>query len=999
MKRISARVRVVLALVVIAVAAALTAGVLTHGGSGASASAKSRLAFGHIPAGFVRGHIADALLRNGREHGQRVDPDAGGSTRGEATSAEQQVYANAAYPFSSVGFAQVQAAQRANARIHGKGHHSKNDWQEIGPYTLNVDKLGTQTFLRDTQWSGRVTALAIDPKRCNAHSCRMYVAAAGGGIWRSNNALSGSPNWKFISGDIPSTSIGSLLIDPTDRSGETLYAGTGEESGSSDSEAGVGLYKSTDGGKNWSLVPGSLAVANNNSVGAVAVDPRNPNHLFIGTDSARHGASSVNGGRFTPPNHEPFGLYESTNGGATFTANTIKPQDTVDPTSPNGNDFERGGVTTIKYDPSNPSNVYFSMIGYGLYRSTNNGSSFARIYTGTDPGNPFGIRYEFDFARLPNGNTRIYLADGRDEVADDNGNLVDASQLFRIDDASVPASSLTNDDDSNPQNPGWKALSSPSPADPGFGSWDFCEAQCSYDMWVASPPGQPNEVWLGGSMHYDELPPYAGADRSDGRAVVRSTDAGVSWTDMTGDARTAWEDQHPDTRDVAFVPGTHIAFVGSDGGVIRTNGTFSNASAQCDTRGLSGNDLVRCHEWLSGVPTRLIPVNSGLRTLQFESLTANRNDPLNDVIGGTQDNSTMAYSGSGTWLATVSGDGGNSGIDRGNNNLRYHTYFSDQADVNFHGWDPEHWDWMMDPLLYSGEGASFYVPFIADPVVAGTAYTGANHVWRTKDGGGDPTFLDNHCYTNGAGTPRGDQLFSGNCGDWVMLGKSLRDPSFGATRSGTNGTNYVAQTTRAPSDTGTLWAATRLGRVFVTKNADAGGPLTDVPDPFGAGVTLHRQDQVQWTRIDDGESAHPVTPQRFVSGISVDPNDANHAIVSYSGYDAYAIAAGTPTGHVFDVHYNPATGAATWTNITYDLGDQPITNVEYDGATGDVYASTDFGVVRLAAGSSSWVPAADGLPPVAVYDISLYNGPKGTRVLYAATHGRGGFRLILPAVH
>jgi hypothetical protein len=499
----------------------------------------------------------------------------------EATSAEQQVYANAAYPFSSIGFAQVQAAQRANARIHGKGHHSKNDWQEIGPYTLSVDKLGTQTGLRDTQWSGRVTALAIDQKRCDAHDCRMYVAAAGGGVWRSNNALSSSPDWKFISGDIPSTSIGSLLIDPTDRSGKTLYAGTGEESGSSDSEAGVGLY-------------------------------------------------------------------ESTNGGATFTANTIKPQDTVDPTSPTGNDFERGGVTTIKYDPSNPSNVYFSMIGYGLYRSTNNGSSFARIYTGTDPGNPFGIRYEFDFARLPNGKTRIYLADGRDEVADNNGNLVDASQLFRIDDASVPASSLTNDDDSNPQNPGWKALSSPSPADPGFGSWDFCEAQCSYDMWVASPPGQPNEVWLGGSMHYDELPPYAGADRSDGRAVVRSTDAGVSWTDMTGDARAAWEDQHPDTRDVAFVPGTHIAFVGSDGGVIRTNGTFSNASAQCDTRGLSGNDLVRCHEWLSGVPTRLIPVNSGLRTLQFESLTANRNDPLDDVIGGTQDNSTMAYSGSGT---------------------------------------------------------------------------------------------------------------------------------------------------------------------------------------------------------------------------------------------------------------------------------------------------------------------------------------------------------------
>ncbi|MDQ2984732.1 MAG: hypothetical protein M3R70_12560 [Actinomycetota bacterium] len=991
------------------VAVAILATFLAYGRSAQKPkpNTANRLALGKIPAGLVRGHIADAFLRNGREHGPKVDPDAGGAAAGQAASAEQQNYANAAYPFSGIGFAQVRGAQRANERIQGRNSGSRNAWQEIGPYTLNVDKLGTQTGNRDTQWSGRVTQLAIAP-RCsasghqdgqNGHNddgCTMYVAAAGGGIWRSDNALDRRPEWRFISAGIPSTSIGALLIDPTDRSGRTIYAGTGEESGSSDSEAGVGLYKSTNAGRSWTLVPGSLAVANNRSIGAIAVDPANRQHIFIGTDVARHGASSVNGGRMTPPGAPPVGLYETKNGGTSFTPNTIKDQDPVIPSSPNGSDFFRGGVTKIEYDPTNGSALFFSMTGYGLYRSTTNGAAFERIYTTEDPTNLFGIRYEFDAVRLANGKTRIYLGDGRDEVADADGVLVDASRLYRINDASVPAATLTNDSDVAPANPGWTSLSSPNEADPGFGSFDFCEGQCSYDMFVASPPGRPDEVWLGGSMQYGELPPYAGADRSDGRAVVRSTDSGVNWTDMTGDARTAWEDQHPDTRDVAFVPGTNVAFVGSDGGVIRTSGTFSDASAQCDTRGLTGLDLSNCKKWLSGVPTRLIPVNSGLRTLQFESLSANPQNPANDVLGGTQDNGTMQFTGSGSWFMPISGDGGNSGIDVAKPNLRYHTYYGPQGDVNNHFVDPEHWDWIMDPLIYSGEGASFYVPFISDPKVSKTAYTGANHVWRTKNGGGDPTFLDNHCYTNGAGTPRGDMLFTGECGDWVSLGKDLRDASFGTTRRGSARSNYAAQTTRAKSDTGTLWAATRLGRVFITKNADAGGPLTEYEDPFGAGVKLYNQSQVQWTRIDDGEAGPAArTPQRFPSGIAVDPNNSNHAIVSYSGYDAYAVAAGTPTGHVFDVRYNPTTGTATWTNITHDLGDQPITNVEYDGATNSIYASTDFGVLRLKQGSASWVPAANGLPPVAVYDVSLYEAAHGKRVLLAATHGRGGYRLIL----
>ena len=113
----------------------------------------------------------------------------------------------------------------------------------------------------------------------------------------------------------------------------------------------------------------------------------------------------------------------------------------------------------------------------------------------------------------------------------------------------------------------------------------------------------------------------------------------------------------------------------------------------------------------------------------------------------------------------------------------------------------------------------------------------------------------------------------------------------------------------------------------------------------------------------------PGQPQRFVSGIAVDPNDPQPRLRLVLGYEAYTPA--TP-GHVFDVRYNPAHGTATWTNISYDLGDQPITDVEYDSATGDLYVAHR---LRRPAASINGGTQLDhrrrGLPPVAVYDLTL----------------------------
>src|SRR5204862_8358958 len=110
---------------------------------------------------------------------------------------------------------------------------------------------------------------------------------------------------------------------------------------------------------------------------------------------------------------------------------------------------------------------------------------------------------------------------------------------------------------------------------------------------------------LGGLMNYDELPPYGAGrtdDRSNGRAVLLSTDAGATWTDQTGDV--ADESMHPDEHAIAFVPGDpDVMVVGSDGRLDRTNGHYADASSQCDERGLSSAIFLSdCKAWLKRVP-------------------------------------------------------------------------------------------------------------------------------------------------------------------------------------------------------------------------------------------------------------------------------------------------------------------------------------------------------------------------------------------------------------
>jgi hypothetical protein len=471
-------------------------------------------------------------------------------------------------------------------------------------------------------------------------------------------------------------------------------------------------------------------------------------------------------------------------------------------------------------------------------------------------------------------------------------------------------------------------------------------------MNVASPPGRPNEVFLSGAMNYDELQAFGGPGSSNGRSIVRSADAGVHVTDMTNDGKVHANGLHPDQHALVFVrtgQGKQVFFSASDGGIWRQEGPYVDRSSDCGARGLIGPERVDCEQYLSAIPTLNQSLNKGLQTLQFQS-TSVTPGAAGIIQGGTQDNGTFESDDEDGFAETVGGDGGQSGFNVGSSKIRYHSYFAPQHDVSFDNGSPTSWDWISDPLLNSGEAASFYTPLTADPKVAGTVFDGLQHIWRTTDNGGPRAYLDQHC-----NEISGD--FDAPCGDWRKMGGK------GGDLSGGDPSNYVVAVERAASNRGTLWAGTRLGRIYVSTNADETNPSL-----------------VRYKRYDQKLGL----PQRFPSGIWVDPARPNHAFISYSGYSAYS-----PGGHVFEVTVNPTTGTGTAKDLSANLGDQPITDVVAVPSTGSLYASTDFGVVTRTLGSANWV-ATSGLPQVAVYGLTL---DPSNQTLYAATHGRSIWKL------
>jgi photosystem II stability/assembly factor-like uncharacterized protein len=210
-------------------------------------------------------------------------------------------------------------------------------------------------FVGPTNIGGRVTDIAVDPKKKNT----LFVAAASGGVWKSTDAArTFKPVWPrhYPQG------IGALVMT----SKGVLYAGTGEANpgGGSIVYGGNGIYKSTNRGRTWK----NVGLRNSSAVGRIAVNPKNPNNLLV----------AVSGNLFKPGGQR--GLYETNNGGRSW-KRVLKP--------PN----KTTGAIDVSFDTKNPKNIFVAMWdhirypdvrvysgeGSGIWRSTNGGKRFTQL--------------------------------------------------------------------------------------------------------------------------------------------------------------------------------------------------------------------------------------------------------------------------------------------------------------------------------------------------------------------------------------------------------------------------------------------------------------------------------------------------------------------------------------------------------------------------------------------------------------------------------------------
>ncbi|HEX9069405.1 MAG TPA: hypothetical protein VF807_11610 [Ktedonobacterales bacterium] len=239
-------------------------------------------------------------------------------------------------------------------------------WTEVGPKNYftddpnYVDPAHSNSGAGAGYVSGRITALAA-----TKNGQTVFAGGADGGVWKSTDA---GQHWAPVFDTQDTTSIGALAIDETSASGSayTVYAGTGEANTSGDSYAGIGILKSSDGGASWSRVGGNEL--NGALIYRIAVDPVDHTRLYAATSHGLFrwtagasgwarvlGTSTTNlianfvtdvvvrpgtggasgdviavigwrGGAATN------GLYESTNGGDSFTA-IANPQGYVSPGS------------------------------------------------------------------------------------------------------------------------------------------------------------------------------------------------------------------------------------------------------------------------------------------------------------------------------------------------------------------------------------------------------------------------------------------------------------------------------------------------------------------------------------------------------------------------------------------------------------------------------------------------------------------------------------------
>ncbi len=442
----------------------------------------------------------------------------------------------------------------------------------------------------------------------------LWIGAADGGIWKSSDR---GATWAAIMDGENAISMGALAVDP--RNPDVLYAGTGEMSSNIDSYTGAGVMKTTNGGATWR----PIGLTNVGAFSRVVVHPANSNLIFAG-------ATKNNGG-----------FYRSQDGGITWSRT-----------------FE-DAVSDITVHPQDQNQLWIGTMSKGVYRSQDGGRTFTPANTN------LGVAGS-DFARIsvqcaPSNPSIIYALLYQTQGSGDN--ISHHSRIFKSTNGGDQWEMIFNNNPSN-------FLNSVNPQ-----GW--------YNNVIAVSPSDPNVVVAGGID------------------IVRTTNGGSSWQLIDTYARNY--DPHPDQHAIAFDPtDTRRIYLGNDGGMYRSENT--------------GADYQR--------------ISKGLAITQFYAMGVDQKHP-NKTYGGTQDNGTVTNLSS-TFGDILGGDGFFVVVDPENSDIVF------AENPNGDMWRINLSNGNRIRIMRGIEGndiAAWSAPLVADKTRPGVLWHGRRSVYATFDRG------------------------------------------------------------------------------------------------------------------------------------------------------------------------------------------------------------------------------------------------------------------------
>jgi photosystem II stability/assembly factor-like uncharacterized protein len=718
--------------------------------------------------------------------------------------------------------------------------------QSANPF--NEQLLNSLTY-RNTgpfRMQARIASIAVPAAPAKEHLYTFYVAPWVGGVWKTTN---NGTTFEPVFDQEATQSVGAIAVDP--RNANTVWVGTGDAFTSRSSLAGDGIYRSTDAGKTWT----NMGLRDSQHIARVVIDPKDSNIVYV---AAMGHLYSDNAER---------GVFKTTDGGATwqkvlFVNERVGVIDLVQ-------DAQRPGVLyAATYDKQRlPWQIVNGGPGSGIYKTSDSGRTWTKLGGGLPVGRigRIGLALyprnpDILYAVIENENARTTpVAAGRGGAAPAQPGVVPTigGEVYRTADGGMTWNKM-NADDYNV-----------SPKGPYYFSQIFVDPNNDQQLFVTQD----------GFRH--------------------SIDGGKTWNAfpvfprMFGDVRTLWID--PDNSDRLIQ--------GSDGGIAISY------------------DGGRTSDALSNIPLGSV-----------YTLGVDMEDPYN-IYAGLQDHEHWRGPSNGPsgrvteqdWFAVGGGDGIYTVVDPTDSRWLYTT-----REYGSHFRVDQKLGIRTDIMPHAQAGQPPYrflwePPILISPHHSNVIYAGAQMLLKSTDRGDHWTEISPDLSTHQA-----DKIFPESEG-----GVPGGIPWFA-----------ISTMSESPITEGVIWAGTSDGRVHVTR--DAGASWADVS-----------------ARIDAlGSGAGPSGVGFYVSRVQASSHVASRAYVSKSGYKFDDRRPFLYTTDDYGATWRSIAGDLPQQPINVIVEDRRNPNLLFVGNDAGVFVSIDRG--------GHWVRMNNNIPNLPVHDLLVH---------------------------